>query len=290
MEEFSARDVSLGVDGILEGIELVLVDQSLVVPETFSIGQVDIFSDGDNLISAGINGDKSAGSCSLSVVTDTSEDEELVGVDLGGSRKRVDGELGVSDVDGGPGVISDGVLLDGVAQSGLANITAELVDISTLEDAGAGVSDGNLHGSNGRPSVSSNVVNFAVGNESSLVHATKDVDLALVVNQRESASFVQHITLLDQSLVVTVINVGSSAVGVVGIYTADQEDSAIGNHNGSVIGRKEEWNVQFHLSEGSIRKLRNVEGLGLRLEVVSRWGNSFLEVVVKVNLKSFSWS
>lgn len=147
-----------------------------------------------------------------------------------------------------------------------------------------------MHGSDGRPSVSSNVVNFTVGNESSLVHATKDVDLALVVDQGESTSLVQHITLLDQGLLVTVINVGSSAVGVVGIYTADQEDSAIGNHNGSVIGRKEERNVQFDLSEVSRRKLRNVEGLGLGLEVVSRGSNSFLEVVVKVHLKSFSRS
>jgi hypothetical protein len=147
-----------------------------------------------------------------------------------------------------------------------------------------------LHGRNGRPSVSGDVVNFTVGNESRLVHATKDVDLALVVNQGESTSFVQHITLLDQSLLVSVVNVGSSAVGVVGIYTADQEDSAIGNHNGSVIGRKEEWNVQVHLSEGSRRKVRNIEGLGLRLEVVSRWGNSFLEIVVEVNVKSFSRS
>jgi hypothetical protein len=291
LEEFSARDVSLGIDGILEGIELVLVDQSLVVPETFGEGQGDVFSDGEDFVSTGINGDQSAGSCSLSVVSDTSENEDLVGVDLGGSRKRMNGELGVSsDVDGGPGVIDNGVLLDGVAQSGLAHITAELVDISALEDAGAGVRDGNLHGSDGRPSVSSDVVNFTVGNESSLVHATKDVDLALVVNNREATSFVQHITLLDQSLLVTVVNVGSSAVGVVGIYTADQEDSAIGNHNGSVVGRKEEWNVQVHLSEGSIRKIRNVEGLGLRLEVMSRWGNSFLEIVVKVNMKSFSRS
>jgi hypothetical protein len=138
LEEFSTRDVSLGIDGILEGIELVLVDQSLLVPETFSEGQVHVLSNGDNFISTSINGDDSTGSCSLSVVSDTSEDEDLVGVDLGGSRKRVDGELGVcSDVDSGPGVIDNGILFDGVAQGGLANITAELVDISALEDAGA---------------------------------------------------------------------------------------------------------------------------------------------------------
>lgn len=231
LEEFSTRDISLGIDGILEGVELVLVDQGLLVPETFGEGQVHILGNTEDFISTGINGDDRTTSCSLSVVSDTSENEDLVGVDLGSSRKRVDGELGISDVDGGPGVIDNRVLLNGVAQSGLADIASELVDISALEHTGAGVSGGDLHGSDGRPSVSNNIVNFAVGDEARLVHTTKDVDLALVVNHRETASFVQHITLLDQGLVVTVINVGSSAVGIVGIYTSDQEDSTVRDDN-----------------------------------------------------------
>lgn len=128
----------MGVDGILQSIKLVLVDQSLLVPETFGEGQVDVINRNDGFVSMGINGEDGASSGSLSVVTNTSENEDLAGVDLGGNGKRVDGELGVSaDVNGGPVVVSNGVLLDGVAQSGLANITAELVDISALEDAGA---------------------------------------------------------------------------------------------------------------------------------------------------------
>jgi len=289
LDEFSARDVTLGIGGILEGIESVSVDQGLLVQETFREGQVEVVGGTDGFMAIGIHSEDGVTSSSLSVVVDTSEDEDLVGVDLGSGSEGENGELGIrGSVDGGPGVVGNGVLFDGVGQGGLGGVASELVDVSALEDADAGVSNSNLHGSEGGPSVSDDVVHFAAGKESSLVNTAKHVNSAFVVGQGEGESGGGHITLLEQSLVLRVIEVGLSALRVVGVDTADQEDSAVGNHNGAVVGRDQEGNVQVNVSESSRRKLRDAQALGIGLEVVGSGGNSVLEVVVEVHLESFT--
>jgi len=289
LEEFSTRDVTLRISGILEGIESVLVDQSLLVPETFGQGQVEVVGSADSLATLRVDGDDGVTGGSLSVVVDTSENENLVGVDLGSGSEGENVELGIrGSVDGDPGVISNGVLFDGVAQGGLGGIASELVNVSALEDADTGVSNSDLHGSERGPSVSNDVVSLTAGKEDILVDTTKNVDFALVVGQGEGESGGGHITLLDQSLVLRVVEVGLSALRVIGVDTADQEDSAIGDDNGTVIGRDQEGNVQVDMSETSIGEFSDAEALGIGLEVVGSGGNSVLEVVVEVHFESFA--
>lgn len=124
---------------------------------------------------------------------------------------------------------------------------------------------------------------------------TKHVDLALAVSDGETESGLSHVGLSDKTGVLGVELVGSGVALAIGsvIDTTDQEDSAFGGHDGTVIGRDIELNVKFNLLLGEVVVARldsawdsgDDEVLGLGFEVVDGGDDVCSEVVTVVNFE-----